>query len=128
MLKHIVNAVCFFVWIVGGRTEMSKYSDYIYRRNENRKFYMRAKWRKVRHQVLVRDHFECLHCKKEGKLTINQQQSLEVDHILELSERPDLAYDLNNLQTLCKYHHNKKHGRFEHNKKSGKNKYQDERW
>ncbi|PXA44576.1 HNH endonuclease, partial [Staphylococcus pseudintermedius] len=44
---------------------------------------MRAEGRKVRHQVLVRDHFECLHCEKGGKLTVNQQQSLEGDHILE---------------------------------------------
>ncbi|PCF72839.1 HNH endonuclease [Staphylococcus delphini] len=103
---------------------MSSFSDYIEKRNENRKFYMRARWRKVRQQVLERDHFECLHCKAEGKLTINQHQSLEVDHILELNDRPDLAYDIDNLQTLCKYHHNKKHGRFEHVKK----KYDDERW
>ncbi|WP_320337738.1 HNH endonuclease [Staphylococcus pseudintermedius] len=83
---------------------------------------------KVRHQVLVRDHFECLHCKREEKLTINQQQSLEVDHILELSERPDLAYDPNNLQTLCKYHHNKKHGGFEHNKKAERTNTKMQRW
>ena len=107
---------------------MSKYSDYIDKRNEHRKFYMRAKWRKTREQVLRRDHYECLQCKAEGKLTINQQQSLEVDHILELYTYPELAYDMDNLQTLCKYHHNKKHGRFEHNPNNKKNKYDDEQW
>ena len=71
---------------------MSKYSDYIDKRNEHRKFYMRAKWRKTREQVLRRDHYECLQCKAEGKLTINQQQSLEVDHILELDTYPCLLY------------------------------------
>lgn len=107
---------------------MSTYSDYIDRRNEHRKFYMRAKWRKVRLLVLKRDHYECLHCKAEGKLTINQKQLLEVDHILELDAHPELAYDLSNLQTLCKYHHNKKHGRFEHNPKNKNNKFNDEKW
>lgn len=68
---------------------------------------MRAKWRKTRQQVLARDHYECVRCKEEGKLTINQHQSLEVDHILELETHPELAYELDNLQTLCKYHHNK---------------------
>lgn len=89
---------------------------------------MRAKWRKTREQVLKRDHFECIHCREEGKLTINQKQSLEVDHILELEKYPELAYELSNLQTLCKYHHNKKHGRFEFNPKSNKQKYNDEKW
>lgn len=107
---------------------MSKYSDYINQRNENRKFYMRAKWRKTRQLALVRDHFECVHCKKEGKLTLNQQQSLEVDHIIPLEENPELAYELNNLQSLCKYHHNLKHGRFEFNKNNKRIKFNDERW
>lgn len=107
---------------------MSEYSDYIDRRDENRKFYMRAKWRKTREQVLKRDHYECVHCKEEGKLTINQKQSLEVDHIRELHTHPELAHDLDNLQTLCKYHHNKKHGRFEFDKNNKKNKFNDEKW
>ncbi|WP_398577353.1 HNH endonuclease [Staphylococcus sp. IVB6181] len=107
---------------------MSEYSDYIDRRDENRKFYMRAKWRKTREQVLKRDHYECVHCKAEGKLTINQHQSLEVDHIIPLEERPDLAYDLSNLQSLCNSCHSRKHGRFAFNPNNKKNKYDDEKW
>lgn len=107
---------------------MSEFSNYIDRRNEHRKFYMRAKWRKTREMVLRRDHFECIHCREEGKLTINQNKSLEVDHIKELDTHPELAYELTNLQTLCKYHHNKKHGRFEHNKNSKSKIHNDECW
>lgn len=105
---------------------MSTYSKYIDRRDKNRKFYMRAKWRRTREAALKRDHYECVHCRQEGKMTLNQHQSLEVDHIIELQDRPDLAYDLSNLQTLCKYHHNLKHGRFEGRK--FKKKYDDEKW
>ncbi|MBM6506687.1 HNH endonuclease [Staphylococcus pasteuri] len=107
---------------------VSKFSEYIDIRNNNRKFYMRAKWRKTRQQVLARDHYECVRCKEKGKLTINQHQSLEVDHILELETHPELAYELDNLQTLCKYHHNKKHGRFEFNPNRKEIKFNDEQW
>lgn len=117
-----------FLYIDKEVMHMSEYSDYIDRRDENRKFYMRAKWRKTREQVLKRDHYECVHCKAEGKMTLNQHQSLEVDHIKELHTHPELAYDLDNLQTLCKYHHNKKHDRFEFNPNNKKNKYNDEKW
>ncbi|MCE4976626.1 HNH endonuclease [Staphylococcus hominis] len=108
---------------------MSKaYADYIEQRTKNKGFYSNAKWRKTRLKVLARDHFECVMCNAEGRLTINQKQSLEVDHIKELEIRPDLAYELSNLRTLCKFHHNKRHGRFEHNPNSRKNKFNDENW
>ena len=112
-----------------GVIEMSKaYADYIEQRTKNKGFYSNAKWRKTRLKVLARDHFECVMCNAEGRLTINQKQSLEVDHIKELEIRPDLAYELSNLRALCKFHHNKRHGRFEHNPNNRKNKFNDEQW
>lgn len=112
-----------------GVIEMSKaYADYIEQRTKNKGFYSNAKWRKTRLKVLARDHFECVMCNAEGRLTINQKQSLEVDHIKELEIRPDLAYELSNLRTLCKFHHNKRHRRFEHNPNNKKNKFDDENW
>ncbi|MFI9033540.1 hypothetical protein ACIGHE_11780 [Staphylococcus pasteuri] len=48
--------------------------------------------------------------------------------MLELETHPELAYELDNLQTLCKYHHNKKHGRFEFNPNRKEIKFNDEQW
>ena len=96
---------------------MSKaYADYIEQRTKNKGFYSNAKWRKTRLKVLARDHFECVMCNAEGRLTINQKQSLEVDHIKELDSHPDLAYDMDNLVTLCVSCHNKKHNRYQKGK------------
>lgn len=46
---------------------------------------------------------------KEGKVTT---EDLEVDHIEELQDRPDLKLDPDNLRTLCKACHNKRHKDF----------------
>ncbi len=122
---HHIGGVSFCLELM----KMSKaYADYIEQRTKNKGFYSNAKWRKTRLKVLARDHYECVMCNAEGRLTINQKQSLEVDHILELENRPDLAYELSNLRTLCKFHHNKRHGRFEHNPNNRKNKFNDENW
>lgn len=52
---------------------MSKaYADYIEQRTKNKGFYSNAKWRKTRLKVLARDHYECVMCNAEGRLTINQ--------------------------------------------------------
>lgn len=108
---------------------MSKaFAYYIEQRTKNKGFYSNAKWRKTRIRRMKLDHFECQWCNNEGKLTVNQHQSLEVDHIETVEDRPDLAYEINNLRTLCKYHHNKRHGRFEFNKKNKSNIFKDEKW
>ncbi|MDY5974330.1 HNH endonuclease, partial [Streptococcus hyovaginalis] len=44
-------------------------------------FYQSTKWRRLRLEALERDHYECLWCKAEGKVTTTD---LEVDHIKEL--------------------------------------------
>lgn len=51
------------------------------------------RWRDVRAQALERDGYACVRC--------SSIEDLEVDHILELQHYPQLAYDLDNLQTLC---------------------------
>ena len=53
---------------------------------------------------MIRDEFLCVECKKLGILTKGE----EVDHIEELQDRMDLAYDLDNLQLLCRKHHRDK--------------------
>lgn len=75
-------------------------------------FYLTKEWRKKRQEILDRDNHECQECKRQGKVTTRHDMVLEVDHIKELNEYPELAMDNDNLQTLCKKHHNIKHGRY----------------
>lgn len=97
------------------------------------KFYESQQWKSLRQAVLERDHYECVMCKENGKLTTTQDSVMEVDHIKELEFYPELALDPNNLRTLCKDCHNKRHHRFNYstNHKAWKstNKWAaDERW
>ena len=82
-------------------------------REQRNQFYNSSEWRTIRRQVLKRDHYECVWCREEGKVTT---ENLEVDHIKELEFYPEFALDLDNLRTLCKECHNKRHGRFQFRK------------
>ena len=97
-------------------------------REERREFYNSSDWKRLRKQALERDHHECVWCRDEGRVTID---SLEVDHSKELEFHPELALDLDNLRTLCKECHNKRHGRFQFRKSQKmqeKNFRSDEWW
>lgn len=50
---------------------------------------------------MLKSNFLCVHCLLEGL----ESKGDEVDHIIPLSEDITLAYDLDNLQYLCKKHH-----------------------
>ncbi|MDG2980898.1 HNH endonuclease [Latilactobacillus curvatus] len=94
-------------------------------------FYNSQSWRELRADALERDHYECLWCKADGKVTSNQSAVLEVDHIKELEFYPECALDIDNLRTLCKDCHNKRHHRFNYKSHGPKkeNKWKDdERW
>ena len=91
---------------------------------ERKRFYKSKAWQVTRMKVLERDNYECVMCRKEGKVTTADRAILEVDHINELSKHPELALEETNLRVLCKYHHNLRHERFGHNKK----KWDDEFW
>ncbi|MGV3010030.1 HNH endonuclease [Streptococcus thoraltensis] len=90
-------------------------------------FYQSIKWRRLRLEVLERDHYECLWCKDDGKVTTTD---LEVDHIKELEYYPELALDIDNLRTLCKYHHNMRHERFQFRSRKAKEPktYREDEW
>lgn len=62
--------------------------------------YRSARWRALRLEVLRRDDFKCTQCGTRGRL--------EVDHVIPIRKRPDLAYDMSNLQSLCASCHTKK--------------------
>ena len=84
-------------------------------RESRREFYNSDSWRKLRLEALNRDHHECVWCRDEGRVT---RTLLEVDHIKELEYYPEHALDLDNLRTLCKECHNKRHNRFQFRKSS----------
>lgn len=56
----------------------------------------KAKWEKVRNQVLERDNYKCVVCGKSAT---------QVHHIHLRSKRKDLIYEINNLVSLCDRHH-----------------------
>lgn len=87
------------------------------------KFYNSKEWRQLRQVVLERDNHECQECKSNGLVTSQFDSILEVDHIKELHLHPELATNLDNLRTLCKDCHNKKHKRMNYrsfNKRTNK--------
>lgn len=105
-------------------------------REQKRKFYDSVAWRRTSEEVKKRDNFECQECKRNGYVTVDTNEysesakrkkiKLVVDHIKELEDYPELAFDADNLETLCVRCHNKKHERvFE---LINKPKWDDERW
>ncbi|TYS67046.1 HNH endonuclease [Sutcliffiella horikoshii] len=106
---------------------------------QKRKFYDSKAWKLIRETIKKRDNYECQECKRQGKVFLDTNEysekakrkkiQLVVDHIEELEDRPDLALDEENLQTLCVNCHNKKHGRYFRKFVWKENKWaQDERW
>jgi 5-methylcytosine-specific restriction protein A len=71
--------------------------------DENQKHYD-SKWRKFSSSYRKNNPW-CCECKKNG---IWNDKDIEVDHIKPLEVHPELKYDLNNLQSLCKSHHSAK--------------------
>lgn len=51
------------------------------------------RWPALRLATKRRDNFQCVKCGGAGRL--------EVDHIKPVRDAPELAFDLDNLQTLC---------------------------
>lgn len=108
-----------------------------YRTKEaKRKFYDSREWKQLREEVKRRDNYECQECKRNGLVKIDTNEysekarrkkiQLVVHHKQELEEHPELALEIDNLETLCVECHNREHGRtFERNV----NKWEhDERW
>lgn len=61
------------------------------------------RWQTLRLQALRRDGFKCVECGKAGRLA--------VDHIQRVKTHPELAYEIENLQSLCwSCHSRKTHG------------------
>ncbi len=86
------------------KKQTNKTYDTTLRAKDRQKIYNSKKWKTVREQAILRDLFKCQECKRNGIDT----QGEEVDHIVELSDDISLAYELSNLQFLCKACHSKK--------------------
>jgi 5-methylcytosine-specific restriction protein A len=69
----------------------------------DKKFYTRAKWRKLRQWILNHEGL-CRMCAAEGRTT----EATTVDHIIPRRIKPELEYDPSNLQPLCYECHSKK--------------------
>lgn len=60
-------------------------------------FYHSPAWRRLRLQALQRDHYLCQKCLAEKKIVA----ATEVHHVKPVADYPELALDLDNLQSLC---------------------------
>jgi 5-methylcytosine-specific restriction enzyme A len=56
-------------------------------------FYKSPRWKFARTAAKQRDNWKCVECGARGRL--------EVHHIKRVKHHPELAYDLENLKTLC---------------------------
>lgn len=66
---------------------------------------MCRRWRHTRLAALRRDGYQCQICRRYGRMV----EATEVHHIKHADEYPELAFDLDNLISLCKACHNKQH-------------------
>lgn len=64
-------------------------------------FYATAAWQRLRGAALLRDHYLCCRCRKRPANTVH--------HIKPREEFPELALDLDNLESLCPRCHNQAH-------------------
>ncbi|MBS0207527.1 MAG: HNH endonuclease [Planctomycetes bacterium] len=66
-------------------------------RSEDKRFYASARWRRVRLIALARDPI-CVRCGRAASEHVHHKQPRK--------DRPDLAFDLNNLEGVCQPCHN----------------------
>lgn len=101
---------------------------------QKKKFYNSSPWagkNGIRNQALKRDNYECQRCKQLGLVHVDSEKiegerksiELNVHHIKEIEDYPELALQLDNTITLCLFHHNEIHGRA-----AKKPKWDDEKW
>lgn len=91
-------------------------------RESRARFYCSREWQELREAALARDNYECVWCKRQGRVTTDEHSVLEIDHIKELKDYPELALELDNTRTLCKDCHNKRHKRFNYRPRSKGNR------
>ena len=101
------------------------------RTGKKKKIYDDWYWRNcLTKEILRRDNNECQECKKEGKLTIkDHKKKLDIHHIKEIEQYPELTYVYSNLETVCVHHHNILDNKSPYNNRPHKKKFvNEERW
>ena len=98
------------------------------------KFYKRKEWKKLKKEILKKEHFECEMCRAKGKYT----RATLVHHVNYVRKHPNLALScyyyfngvkLKNLVALCHDCHEKIHDRLNANKTITNLKFHNtERW
>lgn len=68
-------------------------------------FYTSARWKRKRVRILRRDGYRCQICKRYGRI----KEATIVHHKIPKELRPDLAWDDNNLESVCMSCHNRLH-------------------
>lgn len=76
-------------------------------------FYKSKAWKGLRILALQRDNYLCVECLKNNIVTPCDV----VDHIVEVRDDWEKRLDINNLQSLCHFHHNIKTKREMHKRK-----------
>lgn len=98
-------------------------------------FYNSTAWRTLRLAALKRDNNECQECKRQGLIHLDSIKEegkrktveLNVHHVKEIEDHPKLALEIDNLETLCLFHHNEVHDKGFKPKKENK-WINDEKW
>lgn len=78
--------------------------------------YHSKEWKLMREMVLARDGHKCVRCGAEN----SWKNALQVEHKLSKAYHPELAFDMNNLITLCLRCHKKTRTFGHKNKKVGR--------
>ena len=98
-------------------------------------FYNGRQWRRLSHEVMREQHYECQLCRARGR----HRRARLVHHVNELRQRPDLAYEMfyvdgsgqlqRNLLALCQECHEAQHpDRLKRQEGNEKKFINEERW
>ena len=93
---------------------------------ESLPFYHTAAWKRMRAIALIRDGGMCQACMERLKdgVGFHPRRATMVHHIIPISERPDLALELDNLRSLCAACHAAEHPEKGERKKIPEEKYE----
>lgn len=84
-----------------GADQAAKAYEHARPRQADKNFYATARWRQLRAYKLATDPL-CEQCRKGGRVTAARH----VHHTRPRKDRPDLAYNCGNLESLCVPCHN----------------------
>lgn len=78
---------------------------------ESLPFYHTAAWKRIRQAALMRDGGMCQACMERLRAGtgFRPRRATMVHHVIPISERPDLALELDNLRSLCAACHAAEH-------------------